>query len=186
MKILIASGGSGGHIFPALSVISELQKRGNSFDVKVISGRKDIEKNILKKRGIESYQISVGPFPRRPNPSMRLFCAKFIKAIFETVSIISNFKPDVVVGFGGYVSCPVIITARFFGIPTIIHEQNIKFGLANKLLKHFSTVVAVSYQKTAVEAGLKKAVFTGNPIRDDLVKMEKDEALRKLNMPKAL
>lgn len=184
MKVLIASGGSGGHIFPALSVASEIAKQNHKSQILIVSGKKDIERDILEKRGFNSVSISMKPFPRRFGFNSFRFLGQFIRSIFESLSIITDFKPDVVVGFGGYVSVPVVMAAFLSGIPTLIHEQNLKPGLANRLLKNFSKVIAVSFSKTSDYLGTKKVVVTGNPVRDDLIRLKKDAALEKFNLLK--
>ncbi len=184
LKVLIASGGSGGHIFPALSVASELKKTSRHIEILMITGRKDIERELLRKRGYKSVQISMKPFPRRFDFKILSFMVNFIKSFFEVLSIILRFRPAVVVGFGGYITCPVIIVASILRIPTLIHEQNLKFGLANTLLKNFVRIVAVSFEKTSEKLDHRRVLISGNPVRDDLVKINKEEALDKFNLTK--
>lgn len=176
MRVLIASGGTGGHIFPALCLADALAKIEHGIDISLAVSLKKAGKDILKGRDIRVYPISARPMPTGAN-IMRylLFGFGLIGAIFSSIKILMNYKPDVVAGFGGYGSFPVIFSAKLMGIPTLIHEQNMAMGKANGVLSLFADRVAVSFAPREYSYK-KKFVLTGNPVRDNLFNVPRKDA----------
>ena len=144
-KVLIAAGGSGGHIFPAIALAKTLQSiegPGNA-GIKFVGSNKALDRRIFEKEGFDFSLISANKFPYKRSFALVTFFIKFTIDLIRTLFIILSYRPDVVVGFGGYVSCPVIIVASLLRIPRIVHEQNVIPGRANKLLFRFADKVAV-------------------------------------------
>lgn len=166
-KIIIAAGGSGGHIFPAIALGSSLSAPGKNIEIMYIGSDKALDRRIFEKEGVRYKVLSANKLAY--NISVRTAAASFklLADIFRAISIISSYRPDVAVGFGGYVSFPVIFAARLFGIPTIVHEQNVVPGRANRLLFNLAERIAVSFEETKGSIGkyAGKCVFTGNPVR---------------------
>ncbi|HEY5601022.1 MAG TPA: UDP-N-acetylglucosamine--N-acetylmuramyl-(pentapeptide) pyrophosphoryl-undecaprenol N-acetylglucosamine transferase [Patescibacteria group bacterium] len=169
MKIVII----GGHLSPAYAVVKELLKQG---DEVIFFGRKhniEGEKEIsfefeqIQNLGIPFIPITSGRLQRKFTIHTIPSLIKIPFGFFQALINLMKMKPDRVVGFGGYLSVPVIFSAWILGIKSITHEQTLKLGLANKINKLFVSKVAVSYQQTLKEIG-KKGVLTGNPLREEI------------------
>ena len=184
MKILIASGGSGGHIFPAIALAEELKLKAPSAQILFVGSDKALDKRIFEKEGFEYSLLSSNKLPYRISFNTLLFLFKLSIDIFRSIVIIMKYKPDAVVGFGGYVSAPVIVAAYILGTPRMIHEQNAVPGRANAMLFRFADKIAISFKETKTNLGAyaKKAVFTGNPIRASLLKDDKAGNIKKLGL----
>jgi len=179
MKILMACGGTGGHIFPAISVAEEIKQRRPDAEILYVCGKKDIESAIFKEV-IHERWIPVAGAPLKKSLSLfnPLFLIKLLQGLIEARKILKRERPDLVVGFGGYFSFPVVCMARVLGRKTLIHEQNVVPGVANKFLARFVDGVALSFDET--RPYLPKARNTrrtGNPIRSSIEKDCREEAL---------
>jgi len=172
MKVLIAAGGSGGHIFPAIALAEELKSMDPLAQVSFVGSDKDLDKRIFEKEGFDYYLLSANKLPYKASLNTFLFLLKLSIDILRSLVIVVKYRPGVVVGFGGYVSSPVIMAAYMLGIPRIVHEQNAVPGRANAMLFRFVDKIAISFQETKDRLGkyADKAVFTGNPIRASLLK----------------
>src|SRR6056297_685267 len=185
MKALITGGGTGGHIYPALSVADKLKE--NNWEIEYIGNPDSLEKEILKNTEYSFKEVNVLPLPRGINYKLIKSLLISLKAVFHSYKIIKKINPDVVFGTGGYVTGPVILGAYLNGIPTIIHEQNIYPGITNKLLSYFVNKIAVNnieaakYFKKSIK---NKIVETGNPIRKEIIDTTRDEGLNKLGLKK--
>ncbi|HKL12675.1 MAG TPA: undecaprenyldiphospho-muramoylpentapeptide beta-N-acetylglucosaminyltransferase [Halanaerobiales bacterium] len=185
MKALITGGGTGGHIYPALSVADKLKE--NNWEIEYIGNPDSLEKEILKNTEYSFKEVNVLPLPRGINYKLIKSLLISLKAVFQSYKIIKKINPDVVFGTGGYVTGPVILGAYLNGIPTIIHEQNIYPGITNKLLSYFVNKIAVNnieaakYFKKSIK---NKIVETGNPIRKEIIDTTRDEGLNKLGLKK--
>lgn len=167
LKVLLSAGGSGGHIFPCVSLASELEKEGVR-NIFFVSSRRRLDKSILKDLTFPRFFLSVNPMPRSFSPkSILVFIFKCLCDLVTAFFIILKTRPDVVVGFGGYSSGAVSLMAKFCGIKLVIHEQNILPGRANVILSRFADLIALSFASSSRYFGkyAKKTVFTGNPIR---------------------
>jgi UDP-N-acetylglucosamine--N-acetylmuramyl-(pentapeptide) pyrophosphoryl-undecaprenol N-acetylglucosamine transferase len=159
MKILMATGGSGGHIFPALQTALELRKRGH--DV-IFAGVLDLAEDKLKGLGFSCYNTGAEGFKDKSLQGMAKFGTSMTKAVLESRKILRQVKPDKVVGFGGYGSFPVLLAASMAGCPSMIHEQNVKPGKANQVLAGLVKKVGVGFKSGAAYFG-RKAVWVGCP-----------------------
>lgn len=169
MKVLLAAGGSGGHIFPAVALARAIKKDRPSASLKFVGSSKEIDRRIFEKERFDYFLVTSNKFPYGASPYAVVFIAKFIYDLARCVIRIAACRPDVICGFGGYVSCPVMIAGRILGIPCVLHEQNVVPGRANKLLFGLAGRIALSFEETLPLIGglAKKAVVTGNPIRTD-------------------
>ena len=184
MRVLIACGGSGGHIFPAMALAQSLKTKDKAVDIMLVGSNKALDKRIFEKEGFNYSLLSANKLPYRPSLSTLIFFVKFLFDILRSFVILIKFKPNTVVGFGGYVAAPVIFTAYILRIPRIIHEQNVVPGRANTALFRFADRIAVSFEETKKYLGpfSYKAVFTGNPIRAALLKDDKAGNMKKIGL----
>ncbi len=185
MKVLIAAGGSGGHIFPAIALAHDLgKKRVAKNDILFIGSNRPLDVRIFEKEGFRFTLLSSNKLPYGFSFMLITFIVKLFADMIRSFFAILSFRPDVVVGFGGYVPCPVILTAKIFGIPKILHEQNAVAGRANRLLFGLVDRIALSFQDTKNRLGrnANKAVLTGNPIRVDRLKNDKESGVRALGL----
>ncbi len=170
MKVIIAGGGTGGHVFPAISVAEEILKRSRSNEVLFVGTKKGLENELLAKRSYRIEHISAkGIKGRGIIKSVRaLFSA--LRGVSDSVSILKRFRPDLVLGVGGYVSGPMVLAAFLYGIPTAICEQNAIPGVTNRILGKFSDRIFATFEESARFFPGKKMVVSGNPIREELFK----------------
>lgn len=175
MRVIIAGGGTGGHLFPGIALAEELINRDiSSKDEIVFVGTEyGIEARVIPK---ESYQLRL---IRAQGFVGKSFFNK-IKAVinlslgfFDSLRIIKQVNPQIVVGIGGYASLPTVLSAKFKGLPTIILEQNSIPGLANKLLSNIVDAIAVTYQESISFLPEQKTYLTGNPIRKNIIKKDR-------------
>jgi UDP-N-acetylglucosamine--N-acetylmuramyl-(pentapeptide) pyrophosphoryl-undecaprenol N-acetylglucosamine transferase len=173
LKILIACGGTGGHIFPGLSLAQELNARGVK-DVLLAGTDHPLEKKLFGSFGLPYRLLPVAKISRDPLGFLK-FLGRFMSASAGSARLLSEYKPDIIVGFGGYASYPICVLGALGGKKLFLHEQNCEAGLANRMLAAFAKNVAVSFAETQKAFG-RKAVFTGNPIRSKLLSAGREEA----------
>jgi UDP-N-acetylglucosamine--N-acetylmuramyl-(pentapeptide) pyrophosphoryl-undecaprenol N-acetylglucosamine transferase len=176
MRVLIASGGSGGHIFPAVSLARELKKK--SIEVIFVASRRRLDNNLLKDEPYRTIFLSANPMPYRFGWQIFPFLGKVIFDSLASVCILIRYRPGAVIGFGGYTAGAILISASLMNIKTIIHEQNLVPGRTNKLLDRFADKVAVSFDETKKYFRNKNIVFTGNPLREESLKYCGSSALK--------
>ena len=183
MKILFAGGGTAGHINPALAIANHLRERGGNVEARFVGTSEGLEVSLVPRSGYELDTIKVHGFERKLSPRTIKTILEIPLAIAASWRIIKKFKPDAVVGTGGYVCGPVIFAAAKMGIPTIIHESNAFPGITTKILSSYVDVVAVGVE--AAEKYLSKAKkieMTGNPIRPSILSVESFAARRKMGL----
>lgn len=167
-RVIVAAGSSGGHIFPALSFIEALKEMDNQAEVLLVLPKANIAGNIgfgCRVKLLPVYALSLKPTLRNAVNFL-----KFLGACLESLFTVVKFNPDLAVGFGTSVSVPVIISSWLFRARTLIHEQNVVPGKANKFLANFSDKIAVSFKDSAryLTNKERKIVLTGNPLRSSL------------------
>ena len=184
MKIIIACGGSGGHIFPAVALAEGLKAKDGSTEITFIGSDKALDRRIFTKEGFRYHLLSANKLPYRASFKTLFFLLNLSADFLKSLFILMKCRPDVVIGFGGYVSAPVIIATYILRIPRIIHEQNVVPGRANALLFRFAERIAISFKETKIYMGAyaKKTIFTGNPIRASLLKDDKAGNIKKLGL----
>lgn len=182
-KILISGGGTGGHIFPALSIADELRSRLNA-EILFVGAKGRMEMTRVPEAGYEIIGLPVAGFDRkRPWRNFQVF-GKLISSMLKAKKIIKDFKPEVVVGVGGYASGPVLKAAQKAGIPTLIQEQNSYAGVTNKLLAKKADSICVAYDDMDRFFPSDNIVKTGNPIRKKLLdeNLTRKEALESFGL----
>lgn len=169
MRVVVSAGGTGGHIYPALALINKIKDLEPNSEFLFIGTHNRMEKDIVPRHDINYYPLTVTGLKRKVTLENFRVMGQFMRAIRKAKSVIEDFDPDVVVGFGGYVTAPVIVAANQLKIPTLIHEQNSISGLANKWLGKVSTAVAVSFEETLKDYS-KNAFFSGNPCSEEAIR----------------
>lgn len=185
MKVLLAGGGSAGHINPALSIAKVIKENIKDADIRFVGTKYGLEDKLVPKEGFQLYHIDVRGFKRQLTLENFKILFKAAGAINESKKIIEEFKPDVVIGTGGYVSGPVLYAAAKLKIPTLIHEQNAFPGLTSKILSRYVDKIMISFEESKEYFKIKnkdKFVFTGNPVRPDFISVNSVEAKKKLGL----
>lgn len=179
MKILAVAGASGGHIFPAVSFLDAFKKEFPGLEAILVLPRQNSVAR-LEKDGFAVEYISVSNFGAILSMKSLKASWNFLKGVAESFFILSRFRPDIVVGFGSIASVPIIFWAWIFRVKTLLHEQNVLPGKANRLMINFCEKIAVSFEETRNYLGgaKDKAGLTGNPIRSSLKRRDKQEALK--------
>ncbi|WP_075981016.1 undecaprenyldiphospho-muramoylpentapeptide beta-N-acetylglucosaminyltransferase [Bacillus massilinigeriensis] len=163
MRIVVSGGGTGGHIYPALALIREIQKESKDAEFLYIGTEKGLESKIVRRELIPFKSIHITGFKRKLSFENLKTVYRFFKGVHDSKKILKQFSPDVVIGTGGYVCGPVVYAASRLGIPTIIHEQNSVPGLTNKFLSRFVDRIAVCFEEAVDFFPKEKVVMTGNP-----------------------
>jgi UDP-N-acetylglucosamine--N-acetylmuramyl-(pentapeptide) pyrophosphoryl-undecaprenol N-acetylglucosamine transferase len=179
-KLLISGGGTGGHIYPAISIAEEFFKRYPHGAVDYIGKQNGREQTIVAQSGLPIcyHGIHAQGIPRRISPAIFTALYQNILGCQEASEIINTVKPDVAVGTGGYVSAMAIKTAQKKGIPTLIHEQNAIPGITNRILGRKANWIASSYRESDAWFPKDKIRLTGNPVRKNILNLSRTEGLR--------
>lgn len=187
MKAIIAAGGTGGHINPAIAIADEIKKNEPDSQI-VFVGRDDgMEKTSVGKAGYEFYPMETHGFSRSFKPSEIWFNIKSVyfsaAGIIKTAGLIRKMNPDIVIGCGGYVSGPVVMSGALLGKKTAIQEQNSFPGVTTKILSRRVSRIFAPSKEAAERLGLpEKTIITGNPIRDGFANADRDKAREKLGV----
>jgi len=161
MRVLLAGGGTAGHTSPLLATADALRRLHPDVEVTCLGTARGLETRVVPEAGYPLELIPPVPMPRRPGPDLAKVPARLRRAVKDTLEVFDRVRPDVVVGYGGYVSVPAYVAARRRRLPLVVHEQNTLPGLANKLGARLATRVAVSFPGTP----LRHAEYVGLPIR---------------------
>jgi UDP-N-acetylglucosamine--N-acetylmuramyl-(pentapeptide) pyrophosphoryl-undecaprenol N-acetylglucosamine transferase len=174
-RVIISGGGTGGHIFPAISIANALKRIDGGYEILFVGAEGRMEMERVPLAGYPIVGLPVTGFIR--GFSLRNFSVvtKLIRSIIKAKKIISEFKPDVVVGVGGYASGPVLRVAGRRGIPTLIQEQNSYAGITNRLLGKRAKTICVAYDGMERFFPKNKIIFTGNPVRRDIADLVRSD-----------
>ena len=177
MRLLIAAGGTGGHIYPGLAVASEFLARHPDADVRFVGTPRGLEEEIVQRAGFRVEMLRVEPL--RGGSLFRKLrgLVALVPALFDAYRLLRRTRPDAVVGVGGYLSGPLLLVASKLRTPTLILEPNVELGLANRWLKGSVDAAAVAWQETATHFG-NKAFVAGNPIRAEIAEVSGVDAAR--------
>ena len=167
-KFIISGGGTGGHIYPAISISNELKLRYPNSKIVFVGARDRMEMQIVPKHGFEIIGLWISGFTRSLSLKNFIFPIKLLTSLLRSLFIIKNNKPDVVIGTGGFASGPILYIASLFGIPTLIQEQNSYPGITNKILAKRASKICVAYNNLDRFFDKNKLILTGNPVRSDL------------------
>lgn len=172
MRVVISAGGTGGHIYPALAIINKIKEKEKKCDILYIGTTDRMEKDIVPKLGIKYVGIEMEGINRKKLLSNISVFIKYKKAINKAKKAIKEFKPDVVIGVGGYITAPVLIAAHKLKIKTVIHEQNSVPGVSNKLISKYADKICVSLPNTVSYFNKEKTVYTGNPRSEEIINIK--------------
>ena len=173
MKIAITAGGTGGHIFPALAIINKIKSHDKNSKFLYFGTTDRMEKDIIPEKGIPYIGIQMKGLNRKNILKNITVLKIYLAAIKKAEVELKKFKPDIVIGVGGYITAPVLVAANHLGIKTIIHEQNSIPGVSNKLLSRFVNKICVSFKESETYFPKKKTIYTGNPRSEEILSMEK-------------
>jgi UDP-N-acetylglucosamine--N-acetylmuramyl-(pentapeptide) pyrophosphoryl-undecaprenol N-acetylglucosamine transferase len=179
VRILFAGGGTAGHINPAIAIANHIREEHPEAEIAFVGTPKGMENRLVPKEDYPLYHIDIQGFQRKLTPKNVATLYKAVRSLHESGKIIRGFKPDVVVGTGGYVSGPVLYKAAQMGIPTAIHEQNAFPGMTSKILSRVVDRVLISFdssRKFFTKVPQEKMILTGNPIRDNMSRLTREEA----------
>jgi UDP-N-acetylglucosamine--N-acetylmuramyl-(pentapeptide) pyrophosphoryl-undecaprenol N-acetylglucosamine transferase len=168
-RVLVAGGGTGGHLFPGLAVVEELRRRVPSLDVRFVGTARGIEARILPERGEALDLLEVTPLKGQGVGARFKSFGRIPAAMREASAIMRSFDPDLVLGVGGYASGPVLLAASLSGRRTAVLEQNAHVGMTNRILSRFVDRAYISFAQTEAVFGKSKSRLTGNPVRHDFV-----------------
>ncbi len=171
MRVVISAGGTGGHIYPALAIIDKIKEREPDSEFLYIGTHNRMENTIVPAHGIPFEAIEIYGFHRKKLYKNFKTIQYFMRAIKRCKKLIKDFEPDVVIGVGGYVTGPVIYSAKKLGYKTLIHEQNSIPGKANMFLSKYADRIGVSFKSTIKSFPEYKTVFTGNPCSEGAIKI---------------
>ena len=165
MRIIIAAGGTGGHLFPGIALAEEFKTKNGSNQVLFIGTKRKMEKRILIPKGFVFNAIEVASLKGKNLFALLKSLVTIPGSILKSILIIKDFNPDLIIGLGGYVSGPVVLAATLMGFKTAIHEQNTLPGLTNRILGKIAHLVFVSFEQSLSYFPKGKTILTGNPIR---------------------
>ncbi|QIL77461.1 undecaprenyldiphospho-muramoylpentapeptide beta-N-acetylglucosaminyltransferase [Hymenobacter sp. HDW8] len=177
-RIIISGGGTGGHIFPAVAIANELRRRQPEAEILFVGANGRMEMTRVPEAGYDIVGLDISGLQRRLTPQNLLFPLRVIRSVKRAGKIIEKFRPEAVVGVGGYASAPILLAAASRGIPALIQEQNSYAGLVNKLLSRRVNRICVAYDGMEKFFPKDKLVLTGNPVRTEIASGDRAEALK--------
>lgn len=178
-KFILSGGGTGGHIYPAIAIANELKLQFPDAEFLFVGARDKMEMQKVPQAGYEIKGLWIAGLQRKLTLQNMMFPLKLASSLLESRRIIKKFKPNVVIGTGGFASGPLLQAAGSAGIPTVVQEQNSFPGITNKLLSKKANKICVAYQNLERFFPKEKIVLTGNPVRQDLIDIDskRDEAI---------
>ena len=185
MRVLITGGGTGGHVNPALAIANTIKQNDPDSVIAYVGTKRGIENKLVPKAGYPMYYVDVKGIKRSLSPSNIKAAYLALTSPIKAKKIIREFKPDIVVGTGGYVSWPVVKAASQMGIPTALHESNAIAGVAVKMLQKSVDRIYLNFEKTgeSLSCDRAKLMKVGNPILGGFSSMTREEARKKLGIP---
>jgi len=172
IKIIISGGGTGGHVFPAIAIANALKKMVPDIDILFVGAKDRLEMEKVPAAGYPIEGLPVSGFARRLTTKNLLFPFRLAGSMLKAGSIIASFRPDVVVGVGGYASGPMLRIANSRGVTTLIQEQNSFPGVTNRILSSKAKTICVAYEGMENFFPKEKIILTGNPVRQDLTSLQ--------------
>ncbi|SHM46367.1 undecaprenyldiphospho-muramoylpentapeptide beta-N-acetylglucosaminyltransferase [Flavobacterium chilense] len=178
-KFILSGGGTGGHIYPAIAIANELKLQFPDAEFLFVGAKDKMEMQKVPQAGYEIKGLWIAGLQRKLTLQNMMFPLKLATSLLESRRIIKQFKPNVVIGTGGFASGPLLQAAGGAGIPTVVQEQNSFPGITNKLLSKKASVICVAYENLERFFPKEKIVLTGNPVRQDLIDIDskRDEAI---------
>lgn len=182
-RVILSGGGTGGHIYPAITIAREIA-RIEETEILFVGTPNGMEADIIPGEGYQFASLPASGLKRRLTPENIKILLKTAGSLWKARRILSKFKPDVVIGTGGYVCGPILMAAALSGVPTMIQEQNVIPGITNKILSRVVDKIALGYEEAKDRFPRPdKCVFTGNPIRREILSAKRAESRKKLGIP---
>ncbi len=184
LKVILSGGGTGGHIFPAVAIANQIKKQVPDADILFVGAEGRMEMEKVPAAGYKIIGLWISGLQRKLTLANLSFPFKVISSVLKARKILNDFKPDVVIGTGGYASGPMLRAASSKGIPTLIQEQNSYPGITNKILSKKVNTICVAYEGMDKFFPKEKIILTGNPVRQDLqqVSDKREEGLKFFNL----
>ncbi|NPV52922.1 MAG: undecaprenyldiphospho-muramoylpentapeptide beta-N-acetylglucosaminyltransferase [Firmicutes bacterium] len=183
MRVLFAGGGTGGHIYPGITIADALKASGEDVEALFVGSRRGLENEIVPRKGYRLVTIDIAGFERRISLKTAKTLVKAFKGCWQALGVIRSFRPDVVVGTGGYVCGPVVMVAKLLRIPALIHEQNAIPGVTNRILSAFVDIVAATYSESvSCFRRPDRVVVTGNPVRPSVLAATREGGSARLGL----
>lgn len=182
MRVIVSGGGTGGHIYPALTLIRTIQKHISDAEFLYVGTNAGLESDIIPKEGLPFTAIDIQGFKRSLSPANLFRAGRAIAGVVKAMGIVKDFRPDVAIGTGGYVCGPILLAASLMGIPALIQEQNVVPGITNKILSKFVKKIAIGTKEAARLFPKDKVVFTGNPIRFEVMSAFREDGLKEFGL----
>src|SRR5690606_10782935 len=172
LRIILSGGGTGGHIYPAIAIANEIKRRFPDTEFLFVGAKDRMEMDKVPQAGYKIEGLWISGIQRELTLKNLSFPFKLISSLFNARKIINKFKPDVVIGTGGFASGPLLQVANSKGIPSLIQEQNSFPGITNKLLSKNADKICVAYDGLERFFPENKIIKTGNPVRQDLLNID--------------
>lgn len=186
MRIILSGGGTGGHIYPALTIADTIKKLRPEAEIRFVGTAHGLEKDIVPRAGYPIDFIDVQGFRRSLSPDTLRSVYKLFTGLAGAEKLLDTWQPDLVIGTGGYVCGPIVFLAALKGIPTCIQEQNALPGVTNKILSRFVKRIFLGYSEAdKYFKGSARKIFTGNPIRAEIMNSTREDALRVFGLDSA-
>jgi UDP-N-acetylglucosamine--N-acetylmuramyl-(pentapeptide) pyrophosphoryl-undecaprenol N-acetylglucosamine transferase len=184
LKFILSGGGTGGHIYPAVAIANELKSRFPDAEFLFVGAQDKMEMQKVPQSGYKIEGLWIAGLQRKLTLQNAMFPFKLIDSLWKSRKILKQFKPNVVIGTGGFASGPLLQMANSLSIPTVIQEQNSFPGITNKLLSKKANKICVAYENLEQFFPKEKMILTGNPVRQDLIdiKSKKAEAVHYFNL----
>lgn len=177
MKVLISGGGTAGHVNPALAIAGMIRESYKDAVIEYVGTKKGLETRLVPREGYKLHTVKVRGFSRSLSLTNIDAAVKAVTSVWEAKKIIKEFRPDIVIGTGGYVCWPVLKAAAKMGIPTAVHEQNVVVGLTVKMLTKYVDKVMISFESSRKFFDCpEKVVLTGNPIKSEMLRTSREQA----------
>ena len=169
MNVIVSGGGTGGHIYPALTIIRTIQQHAPTARILYVGTPHGLEADIVPRAGIDFVAVDLAGFERRISFENVLRAGRALRALVHARRIVRHFQPHIAIGTGGYVAGPILLAASLAGVPTLVQEQNVCAGVTNRILAKFATAVAVGMEDARRVFPPEKTYVTGNPIRPEVL-----------------
>lgn len=186
LRVILSGGGTGGHIYPAIAIADEIKRRHPDAKILFVGAKDRMEMEKVPQAGYEIEGLWISGVDRSFSLKNFIFPFKLMSSLSKSRKIIKSFKPDIVIGTGGFASGPLLRVAISKGIPTLIQEQNSLPGITNRILAKYADTICAAYEKVKDVFPAERTVITGNPVRQDLLEVDqlREEARDHFNLSK--
>jgi len=185
LKIIVSGGGTGGHIYPALTIIRAIKALEPTAEFLYVGTKRGLEADIIPKEGLNFVTVDLQGFERHFTLSNIKRAGIAMIGVARAAGLVKEFEPDLAIGTGGYVCGPVLLAASILRVPSMVQEQNVVAGITNKLLSRFVSKVCVGMEEAAGNFPKDKTVYTGNPIRSEVMTATREEGIKALGLDAA-